>query len=177
MTGGVTISLTTSDGGPVPADALVCVGDICATAGAGISAAAADAGTTVTLAAIPAGTHPLTVTHAAPYADVASEVTIVPGETVTASIVLQRIIEPTATRGSGAATPIATGVPTQPGGGPSQPTGPSAPVAGSAGGVAVKALPNTGSGQDSSVPGVSIMLAAVVILMLAGAAAWRRRAS
>ncbi|HEU0164342.1 MAG TPA: hypothetical protein VFQ54_04805, partial [Thermomicrobiales bacterium] len=183
-TGSVTLILTTSDGGPVPNGAIVCVGDQCQAVGASVSSAAV--GTTLTFVGLDPGTYPLTVTNAAPYLDATGSVTVTAESTTNASIVLQlaAVTVTTVPTEPGAATPIVTGTagPTQaPGDGnaiPTQRAGGSdgaAPPSRTDGAPAVKALPNTGAGGGSSDASLTLLLLAIVAVAGGGILTWRRR--
>jgi LPXTG-motif cell wall-anchored protein len=184
-TGAAAVTLTTSDGGDVPDNTQVCVGDVCQTVGAGASAAAVSP-TTLTFADLAPGTYPVMVTNDAPYADAASTVTVTAGETAQITITLEAVAAPTTIATEpGNATPVTTVtvVPTQgTGGGVVVPT--NAPSSGgvvpskrnaSAGGTTVKALPNTGAGQESSSTSLVMLLLATLAVGVTGTFAWRRR--
>ncbi|HEU0164398.1 MAG TPA: hypothetical protein VFQ54_05085, partial [Thermomicrobiales bacterium] len=93
-TGSAAVTLSSSDGGAIPDDAIVCVGDACQSVGSGASAAAVS-GTTLSFDALAPGTYPVTVTGAAPYADATASVTIVAGSTSEVAITLQLTVAPT----------------------------------------------------------------------------------
>jgi hypothetical protein len=180
------VTLITSDGGDVPDNTQVCVGTVCQTVGAGASAAAVSP-TTLTFSDLATGTYLVTVTNDPPYTDAASTVTVTAGETASVTITLDpSAVAPTATL-PGNATPVTTVtvVPTQGTGGggvvpttaPSSGGGvtPSRP-SGSSGGTTVKALPNTGAGdQGGSSTSLVMLLLAMLAVAGASAFAWRRR--
>ncbi|HEU0166122.1 MAG TPA: Ig-like domain-containing protein [Thermomicrobiales bacterium] len=186
-TGSVALTLTTDDGGPVPDGAIVCVGNQCQTVGAEVSSAAVSA-TTLTFASLDPGTYLLTVTNAAPYADAAGSVTVTSDGTAQVTVTLETVAAPTTvatqpgnatpvttvtvvpTQGSGGGVVIPTSPPTS-GVGGLTPSNPNAPT----GGMTVKALPNTGSGQGASSTSLVMLLLAVLAVGVAGAFAWRRR--
>jgi LPXTG-motif cell wall-anchored protein len=188
VTGSVSLTLTTADGGDVPDSTQVCVGSVCQTVGASVSSAAVSP-TTLTFTNLDPGTYAVTVTNDAPYANAASTVTVTAGETAQITITLEAVAAPTTVvTEPGNATPITsvTIVPTQGSGGgggvvpTSPPTSggggvtPSRPNA-ATGGTTVKALPNTGSGQGGSSTSLIMLLLAMLAVGTAGTLAWRRR--
>jgi hypothetical protein len=177
-TGIAIVTLSTSDGGPVPAGSIVCVGDVCKTVGAAISSAAADVSpVTLTFADLEPGTYPVTVTNAAPYADANEHMTVSGGETTRLSIVLEAASAPTTMPTEpGNATPITTVtvVPTHGSGGSGASSKPESPAGGNE--ISVKALPNTGSGSDTTASRFMLLLMAMLAVGAAATVAWRSRA-
>lgn len=143
--GTVVVVLTTVDGEQVPVSTTVCVGSICHQGDEFSSSAAS--GTLFTFV-VPAGTYPLTVQNDSPYQEIASNVTVGAGETITVPLVLQ--IKPTPTPG-----------PTMTAPGPTSAPGPIGPTPTST----VNHLPNTGAGDDNS-SGMSMMALLGGLMML-----------
>jgi hypothetical protein len=141
--------------------------------GASVNSAAAS-GTTLTFASLDPGTYPVTVANASPYQDATGSVDVVAGETAQVSIDLQ-VVAPTPPAN---ASPVVTQ--TAPSAPPTSvsttaPSGPSGGTSGGSAAPAVKALPNTGSGQSSEDPGLFLLLGAISLILAAGSLGWRRR--
>jgi hypothetical protein len=151
----VTVNLSTSDGGAVPPSTTVCLGSTCQLADQ--FRIAADGETAFTFA-LSAGSYPLTVRNAAPYAELTSTVTVSPGEATTVPLVLTL-------------APTPTPQPTQPAG--STPT----PIVPTATAGPITNLPNTG-GTDvpsSSQWGTGFAAGTLALMLLLTGLVLRRR--
>ena len=87
LPGTAEITLTTSDGNPIPTGATVCLDDRCELAD-DILASAIDSGSTVVFDNVIPGSYPLSVTNTAPYLDATGSVIVPPGGTGQAAILL-----------------------------------------------------------------------------------------
>jgi len=183
--GSAIVTLLSDDGGTIPDGAIICIRDICQTAGGDPISAAAVSATTLTFTDLAPGEAVITVTNAAPYADTSGTVTIPEHGDVTVTITLDVAAEPTATAtdivdptatAPGAATPIATTTvePTSPAP-TSPPTSSSNGGSGASSAPAVTTLPNTGAGTTSSTTSLAALLGGAVVILLAAAVGWRRR--
>lgn len=135
-------------------------------------------------AALPQGIHPIHVTGVAPYADAYGEVTVMVGQTTEFLVVLVSPPTPTVP-GLATETPVAPD--TNGPGHPDEVTAVTPPAASEyagvpigrgsdgTGGVAVRALPNTGIGQSSSNGSPRLLLMGGAIAILAIGLTWRRR--
>ncbi|MGI8484611.1 MAG: hypothetical protein ACR2OU_10150 [Thermomicrobiales bacterium] len=150
--------------------------------------AAAQPRRSIAFAALPEGVHPVLVTGVAPYADAHGEVTVMAGRTTELMVVLVPPLMPTVP-GSTGETPGAVGAngpnaPDVPGvqtktsdyAGVSSGTGRSSGGDGT-GGVAVRALPNTGIGQPASNANLLLLMGGMFASIAIGVSCFRRRRS
>lgn len=175
MTGDIVLRIDTWDGAAVPAGGQACIREVCQSLGEVLSAAALP-GRSMAFAALPQGVHPVHVTGVAPYADAYGEVTVMAGRKTEFLVVLVSPPMPTVP-GLATETPVApdTNGPDQQGEltvvTPAAASGHAGASVGSGsdgtGGVAVRALPNTGIGQSSSNTNLNLLLASGILASIA----------
>jgi cell division septation protein DedD len=172
---GANITLVTSDGGAIPDNGQICIGDTCQStgtpAGSASVSAAAVSGSTYSFTGLAAGTYPVTVTGVAPYADFTGTITITAGEITNQTITLS-LIPVTATAAptnTAQASPVVS--PTT---APGQPTATSAPAKPGPT-VAVKSLPNTGQGSSGGTTSFALLFFSLASLLLVVVAIGTRR--